>query len=250
VQYDLQLQKGGRLVASEWDSNKNDFTTKEVRVEEFRFHLNDTICLGHGVTLRDIFALISNDLHLFCMNTGCMFLVDLANEALSAPIMCRYDIVALRLGWGAILDVDGGNNFFEYHIDFHGLKQGNKRCGVQFFPANELAAYPIILDERFDILDGQSDKVILETNRKFHLLDVVCGVVDELSYMGSPEIKKFALQEIRDTQWQFTSNSKKIVSMYEEIGRPCTACGEEARYPSFGKPHDICINCFNKMKEN
>ena len=70
-----------------------------------------------------------------------------------------------------------------------------------------------------------------------------------------PDIKSFALQELK----AYAGSDVKICTSEDfdlsaenlaENEKPCRICGEEARSPLFGKPSDICEDCYKKAKEN
>jgi hypothetical protein len=249
--YDLQLKKGGFLVTQEWSVSADDFIERKLGAEDVNFHMNDTICLENGVTLRDIFVLMSKNPYIYSVNSSCPFLDDLIGEALSVPSINEEnnDIAALRLKWLSIIDCDADSSFLNCQMDFHGIGYKKRQHSVQFLPINELVIYPVILDEEFIIIN--ENHILLQTTRRFSLIEMFRGIIEELSYMGPPEIKSFALQEIRDRDWYPTY---KVNNMIEKemvnIDKPCKLCGEESRHPSFGKPPDICANCFRKIKEN
>lgn len=249
--YDLQLQIGGILVTKEWDSELNDFMEFPVEDEDITFHLHDSICLERGVKLRDVFLFISRNLYLFSTTIGCPFLDDLVEEALSSPNIESKGIAVLVLDWAARIE---NKNLISY-VRFYG--KGDKDYPVEFHSVNDLVIYPIILNETFAVMD--EDKVVFQAAKQFSLLEFLKGIVDELSYMGPPEMKKFTLNEIEESINQDGSKIKmfnaedieeKLNEKIASMIKPCKICGDESRSPFFGKPSDICIVCFEKMKEN
>jgi len=255
--YDLQLKKGGILITKDWDPDADDFVEKRLEMEDLSFRLHDTICLENGVTLRDVFMLIVKSSYILSISTCCPFIDDLAEEALTVPKLNEEnsDFAALRLKWRAMIDHDGDGKFFHCHVDFHGIGRKKKQHSIQFSPINELAMYPVILDEEFIITDGDNDDVLLQTTRKFSLTEMLFGIINELAYMGPPDIKNFALQALKahagpDVEICTSEDIDLSVEDFADDKKPCRICGEEARAPFFGKPSDMCRNCFKKTKEN
>jgi hypothetical protein len=110
--------------------------------------------------------------------------------------------------------------------------------------------YPIILDESFVITDGKTGKISFKSIKRFSLSEILSGIIDEISYLGPPELKNLAIQEIKDISQKYRTSGCLSKQIEHSGDKFCTMCGMEARYPSFNKPSDICIDCFKKIKEN
>jgi hypothetical protein len=253
MEYDVQLQNGGILATKEWNSDFNDFIEQPVEDEDLSFYFHSSTCLKHGVKLRDIFTLISRNIDIFSIAIGCPFLDDLVEEALSTPKQNedREGMCALILDWASIIDNDQNDKFLHCRTRFYGI--GTTDYSVEFAPINELAMYPIILNEAFNVMDEET--VVFNTTRKFSLLEVLRGIVDEVAYMGPPDIKQFALKEIQESVDKIKELSeedleKKFDEKIAETEKLCKICQKEARSPHFDKPLDICVVCFNKIREN
>lgn len=258
---DIQLKKGGRLFVKEWDSEENDFVEQEIDDEEFTFHLYDSICLDNNITLRDIFYMIKRNLGACSIAVGCPFLEDLVDEALSTPKRSeeRKGLVALNLSWSVFIEEDDEGQFIIDHISFSGI--GDKEYTLEFTPINELVLYPLMLNEDYIVHDGSIDeKIHLSSRKRFMLIDILRGIVDELSYMGPPDIREFALSELKKNSETdedgipriFTHEDleKRMKKKMEEGKKPCRICGKDARSPDFGKPADVCPDCYKFIKEN
>jgi hypothetical protein len=258
---DLQLKKGGRLFIKEWDGEESDFVEQEVDVEEFAFHFYDSICLDKDIKLRDVFLMAKQNLAACSMSVGCPFLDDLIDEALATPKKNKNKsgMVALRLAWSVFIEEEDEGESILDHISFHGI--GDKEYALEFTPLNELALYPLIIDEDYVVYDSREDeKIHLSTKKKFTLIDLLRGIIDELSYMGPPDIREFALAELQKSAEKDKDGMPKLFT-HEELERrlkekmeknkkPCRICGEDARSPDFGKPDDICPRCYKNIKEN
>jgi hypothetical protein len=202
--------------------------------------------------------MIKNNLYPCIIVTGCPFLDDLMEEALS-PSKKNEEysgLVALILSWETFIEEEDEGSSVIDHISFCGI--GDKDYALEFTPLNMLSTYPIITNEEYKIRSGSTDEIYFSTIRKFSLIDVLRGIVDELSYMGPPDIREFALMELRkDVENDglpklFTpedlENRRK--ERMEKSKKPCRICGEDARSADFGKPDDICPKCYKEIREN
>lgn len=255
---DLQLKKGGKLFVKEWDTEENDFIEQEIDAEEFMFHLYDSIYLDKGITLRDIFFMVKQNIEICAITVGCPFLDDLVYEALATPKKNkdRDGMVALMLSWSVFIEEE--QSILD-HISFYGI--GDKEYALEFVPLNELSMYPLIIDENYIVYDGTENKKIhLSTQKKFVLIDILRGIIDELSYMGPPDIREFALAEIQKSADKnedgipriFTTDDleRRLKEKMEKNEKPCSICGKDARSPDFGKPANFCLKCYREIKEN
>jgi hypothetical protein len=240
MEYDLQLRKGGSLFIKEWKSNKSDYIENEILPKDFIFHSYDTICLGKNVTLRDVFLLIRKNIFVFSILTGCPQLNLLVEEALSvSDVNEDEEIIILKLR--RIVTIQRGVIYFDYN--FEGLGK-NKHYLLDFIPINRLVFYPIILDEGFIIED--SDKIThFKTNKLFTLAEMLNGIIENLSYMGPPNLKDFMLDDIKNSDiiqdHDLFVNNKKF---------SCYICGSDSRSQCFEKPSNMCEKCFRKIREN
>lgn len=256
MSYDLQLKKGGFLITNEWDTDLADYLEQMVDDDELFFHLHDSICLDNNINLRDMFLLVSKNIDTFSTAVGCPFLDDLVNEALSAKVVNKEkeDLGHLELGRTAVLD----KGKLYIYMDFSG-KGIEETWAIEFSPINELTSYPIILNEDVFIEGGKGD-VVFQFKMSFTLLELVKGIIDELSFVGPPNIKAFALKELKDRSDDITSGNvktysheevmKKLEGQKERHKMPCKVCGDDARSSHFGKPSTICYKCYRKIKEN
>jgi len=256
MSYDLQLRKGGSLVTNEWDADFADYLEQIIDDDELLFHLHDSVCLDKNTTLRDIFLLVSKNIETFSTAVGCPFLDDLVTEALSAKVVNeeKEDLGHLELGRTAVLD----KGELYVYMDFSG-KGVKETWAIEFSPTNELTSYPVMLNEGV-IIENEEGTVIFQFKMSFTLLELVKGIVDELSFVGPPDIKAFALKELKDRSDDITSGNvktysheemmKKLEDQKERYKMPCKICGEDARSSHFGKPSTICYKCFRKIKEN
>ena len=112
----------------------------------------------------------------------------------------------------------------------------------------------MLLDEDYVIMGD--DKINIITKKKFTLFNFVRGVIEELSSIGPPDIRNFAIKELENDNESslkiFTTEEleKKLKERMNKTKKPCKICGEDSRSPEFDKPKDICIKCYKGLKEN
>jgi len=260
MNYDLQLRKGGKLFTSEWNIQEKNYMEREILQEDLLSHLYDSICFGKNITLRDIFLFMSRNVSAFSAVVACPFLEDLIEEALAEPkIDEERDIAILKLS--RVLTVEDGklNSYFE----FYGV--GKKECyALEFTPINELALYIIVLDEEIVIEDVDDNKIYLKAKKTYTLADILIGIIDELAFMGPPDVREFAFEELKKRCEEITPDDKvenyrtftaedfnrKIKEEKEKNKVPCRICGEDSRSQYFEKPENMCKKCFKNIREN
>lgn len=254
MSYDLQLRKGGLLITNEWDSDIRDYLEQIVDNDELIFYLYDTICLDRNINLRDIFLMISRNIEAFVSAIGCPFLEDLVKEGLSPRISNRKkdDMGHLELGRSA--SFSEGKLYL--YTDFCG-KGLEETWAIEFSPINELSFYPIVINEKV-IVEDDSGNNVFQFNMPFTLLDFVKGIIDELSFVGPPDVKSLALKELKNRAESAVSGKgcdleeikEKLEDRKNRYKITCIVCGKDARSPHFHKPPTMCYECFRKTKEN
>ena len=244
--YNLQIGKLGSLVCREWDIDSHNFKNLEIIPENYLFHMDDTVCIKEGVTLKDIAILLQNDLELFSVITSCPYLDFLVNCIVSSPVT-KSDLYAVEIKWKVISDrqEEGGPFLFEivecYGVGSKGAKQ------LSFYLLNEIAHLPIILNEEYLIQDMETEKPIFSNRKKYRLGDLLKNIVFEL---GLP------IQDEDDVKMENMVNNtinnlqKEYDIIIEENPKPCKYCGSDTRSFLFDKPNDICDKCFIKNKDN
>jgi len=260
--YDLQLRKGGVLVAKEWDLNARDYIERPIENEDVIFHLGDSVCLDRGVVLMDLFSLISRDVELWSIITSCPFLDEFMEEAKLPPVRDEdvKDIAFLELGWRSYITAQNGRNFITECADFHGMGS-DKIYAVEFTPLNKLISLPFILNEEYKIFDDSDDECEkFSAYKKFSLGRMVKEVVFELSFVGPPSEKSATFEEIKQRHQKFQDGEsegisweeveKKFDKDKEKYAKPCKKCGKDSRSPTFNKPPGICDECFKRIREN
>jgi hypothetical protein len=256
LHYDVQLQARGRLVRMEWDRSSGLPVECEVPPDEFPCHLHGHVCLARNVLLGDLLALVSYGKDMFSCLTACDCLDELLDEqAKGTPV----EMVALEFAWSAELVPVGQTAVLDSSVEFYGIGKDGERLGLEFTPACHLAGLPIVLNEAFNIHEGAKGS-IFSTTRRFTLLDIVSSSIGELTFLGSPEERDEALDDLNerirsadDGEFHTVDEVRAEWERRSEEDRsrfPCRMCGSDSRCACFGKPEGICHACFGAMKEN
>lgn len=253
MNHEMQVKKGGIVVINEWDDEIKKFVERVIQPDEIINVLNNYVCITPDLTLRDLFYLMSKNITVFSIVSGCDFLDRLVAEALSEPVEDYNDISFLELRRVATIN----NSDLYFYFDFSG-KNNNDSYGIEFSPINSMCRFPIVLNENVLFLEkNYCIKKEFNLNMSFTLAELIRGVVEELSFAGTPETKTFAreclsdvVNEIDNKKIKFEEIKTNIAKIENEGIIPCKMCGGDARSCSFGKPEDICENCFDKIKEN
>jgi hypothetical protein len=259
--YDLQLQKGGKLVTLEWSEEDDDFVEIELEPMEYLFFANNTICLD-SISLRDVFLLMEKDIEFFSILTYCPFLDDLINEGLSQKTDAN-NISLLELRRKSSLQKDGDKNYIHKRMDFYG-KGHDETFALDMMQTNNIAHLPLFINEDVNVMDELEENTVFSFSEKFTLSEFVYGLVYELTTFGHPEERNFQKNILFDRldEENLSELSGMPLSEFKEIleekinqkitsGKiPCVICGNDSRSQHFNKPKDMCFTCFLKSQEN
>lgn len=259
--HDLQLRRGGRLARMEWSDEAEAHVEIFVHPDEFPAFLDATACIADEVSLRDIMVLIEKRRDLFADMAACGCIPDLLAEMRGETEKEGVDDlpVALEMGWSAIV-VDG---MFQFSPLFIGRTADGEPVDLAFAPLSWIADLPVMLDETFIVVDDdEPEEAVFASRRMMTLLDVVRGILDELTQLGNPEEKQQAVDELK-AAIRGIENGEEAGYTAEEVMEhaalqaeearkrfPCRVCGEDSRCACFGKPRGLCHDCFVNMKES
>ena len=266
--YELQLRKNGVLFSKDWSVVDRDYIEEEVEDFDLIFNLDGTVCLESGVTLKDIFMFISQNIEIWSVVTSCPFLEEMVSEVMRPFSHDKDldDISFLELGWTALISANAEEEgeFLNEDSYFHGVSFLDVH-DVGFIPLNKISQIPIIINERYTILNSEKEK-LLETKKKFTLSELIDGIILELALNGPPDMRDEILGDDEDTceYYNDTLSSEPFEFGYKVFNdleidkkingskyeKPCKNCGKDSRSSMFGKPNDICVACFKKIKEN
>lgn len=245
--YNLQLKKNGILVTKIWDNKLHDYIECEIKDEDLIFYIDDFICLDKEITLKDLFSLISKNIKLWSIFTSCLFLDKLIEEVMLPINPQGEDILFLELSW----EVKKHKQYIFDNTYFYGVGIDGTYA-IEFTSLNKLAYLPLVINEKYIIQDNE--KEILVTSKLFTLGEFVKGIIFELSFIGPPRAKKefckklYNMDDMKTISWE--DAEKEFEEIDKKYKRSCKICGNDARSKMFNKPHDICEECFVKVKEN
>lgn len=259
IHHAIQLQHSGRLVRMEWNKELERNVEYIIPSNELVYHLHDSICFADGVTLRDLFRLMTRDSNLFMMLTACDCFMEIVDE-LKVEATSVKEMTALELAWRVEIESLDTTTVIDTAVEFYGLGDEGQ-VGLEFTSVAHLADCLILLNEVFNVRDETNhDKVVFSTTRKFTLLEVVCGVIEELTFFGSPKKRDEALADLHNRVATVDKGKlytiEEIKAKWERFAEenkkrfPCRMCGKDSRCACFGKPSDICHNCFINIKKN
>jgi len=264
--YDLQLKRGGNLVCMEWSRENERYEERILDSEEIPFHLTSTLCTERGATLRDILRVTGRHPEIFAAVTDCPALqmfVDEAFEDRGEDECCCGSLMALELGWVALADAENGEIVLYEHMNFQGRAHDGDAIGLEFSHVGDLADVPIEIDDTMMVREGSNaENILFSARRPMTLEEVARGIVGELAFFGTPENRAKEAEGLKRAVEEVDSGSAKLYSLEEVMSRiearadgekrkfPCRKCGKDSRCACFGKPADICHECFTKMEED
>jgi len=185
---DLKLIKGGKIVVREWELEEQKYYWKEVDLEseEFVEYIYYPIELEPNLNLRDVFLLISKNIKLFSIVSGCSYLEELVNEALGQPETFNNDIIGLLL----YRQTEIRENELIMCVSVCGLTTGDKTIPIESVPVNTLVIYPIIDCNKLII----EEKVSLPL--PFTVNDVIRGIVESFTAYGPPSLRDILIDVV------------------------------------------------------
>lgn len=214
----LVLRKGGLLSRIRWKYDEaqsvGSWVEKDVTADSHR-HLFDLARLEPGFTLGDLFRLIQANPALYpILGNWCEEIISSAQtqapaesapDSLSDPDAIEF----LELYWMAELDEAQSSLDGLSRPQFHGLgfplesprdgfPVGDRiPWGLMGSEPGDLLGVPLILRPTMILCDASHRQPPLEIPaRTFSLGDILNGVIWELSFLGSPEMRRAATQEI------------------------------------------------------
>lgn len=220
---ELSITPGGKLIYKHRDKELDGSHASHKL-------LFDTCHIEEGVTLRDIFTLVSANISKLGPILG-KWTKDYVAEALSEPPE-EHDsqLERLELYWvyeqwdqGAEGEVtlegtdlprlhgigaDDGGSTVQYAIDFTRL--------------NALARLPVVLNREVTLYSHKKGAPVNETKLgtcEFTLADILIGIYWEVSFHGSPKARDKRLKEIEDSAARIKSGEETLIPL-EDIFPP------------------------------
>ena len=176
----VYLRRGGMLL----DEHGNDVTCNS------KDYLFKNCTLDDGVTLNDIFVLIEKNKNVFANivgNRGVGMVIDALTAYL--PNLILDDVRNIELHWVIRCDDLSGTSGIEFPL-VDGVDHDNKYVGIEALPPSYLLNTPVILGDKLVICEhhiGESSEEKILNNPMYTLIDVVYGIVFELTFFGGGE---------------------------------------------------------------
>jgi hypothetical protein len=248
--YDLQLKKGGKIIAKIWDPRIKKSVEREIDYDDLNFHIYDTICVERGFTLKDALFLFSRDVELFSVLASCPFLDDLIKEGCAPTKNSKLrdeGLSALVVRWIACND----SEYLGIYPTLFGVGL-DKEYSLSFSSLNEISMLPLVLEENFVIHQADTEKELFSSVKPFTLLEFSKAIFDEFMNWP-PDMREMIQDELSqdypiDSEEELKEKVKRIVN--ERKSEQCKVCKAEINTSAFGKPDNICTTCFSKLKEN
>lgn len=193
----LRLCPGGILYYGRHESGEQG-SVLEVTDEMYRF-LMYTCELDENFTLKDLFILIDKHLDILEPVVG-NWIRELSQE-IAKPAECLPgEIDFLNLYWDIQTDDAFGTNGFEYP-SFDGVSLDGQTYALDFANLDSLSHLPIRLQPDANVRGN--DTVLVLKKVPFTLMDIIYGVVWELSFYGSPVQRGEKLEKLQQAADEF-----------------------------------------------
>ena len=197
----VRIKRGGTVVKVDW--NTDDPT--ETPVEWVPHYLFDHCELEEGVTLRDIFLVLQDQIEIYEITIG-NWVKEIVAEGLSGK-EGKTDLDFLQLTWYLEHDVKKNELTGFIRPDFSGVGKGKDSdttsFAVEFTPTYEMIDLPVKLNPEIHLLREEGRKWENTTHKggAFTLGHVLHGIIWELSFMGGPADRdaqgKFLIEQVK-----------------------------------------------------
>jgi hypothetical protein len=248
----LEIRKGGKLIQTKWvyDRVAKKGEYKEIdRTDTALRHLFDACELAEDVTLEDIFLLLNTELPIFDSIIG-NWCKDIVREGLAGPrkpyVHDEEGIEYLELYYTPEITKNYGDERGDVmhglkRPDFHGIgfvrtkdevdewgtvrhKKGERtNWSICMTPTNEMMNIPVKLNNKVEIYEDDykadvkypAKKVFEFDNPEYTLLDILHGIIWELSFHGGPQTRDQFSKELRQTVDDIKSGKAETVPASE-----------------------------------
>jgi len=209
-----------------WSSNyieKGHEDHEEETVCSFIPYLSNILELEEGLTFQDIFNFIEEDKdiieRIFTSNMGHCPLQYFIDEIKKDGIKDDdEEIEYLEIGWFAVVGEDIENRKeITLEPEIHGIGKGSKAStdlaiDVSLTPLNDLKKFVVKLNNKVELWNQTSLKKDLEGYRQITVHDLLCGILEELTFYGPPKDRDKAFEEMckedgPTTSWEELNDS-------------------------------------------
>lgn len=132
------------------------------------------------------------------------------------------DISGLFLQWA----VDYFQNDITFYVDFHGRSEDGTANSMQFLPMSLYKHILLNIDTNFAIYGSSNEQYreILSAKKRMTLYDCINGLLDEISFYGTPEMRNSTSSELQEQIREIDENPERltIVNLDEFLNRHTT----------------------------
>lgn len=201
----LKISKNGKLYKTSYNSETKKHETEEVS-RYMISHLFENCEIEDKVSMRDIFLLCKNNLPVLSLVIR-NWIEEWVEYGINLPTVenkgTNYnDIEFMELYWTAET-FDGelsGTEFPDFHClayesteDVYEcdriLVEKGKRINYGISSIDHLIDIPLKLNDKFEIYD-ENYKVCFSSKKGYRLIDVIYGIIWEISFHGGPDMVK------------------------------------------------------------
>ncbi|MBS1722736.1 MAG: hypothetical protein JSS66_06975 [Armatimonadetes bacterium] len=217
----LCLLPGGQLLRKKWDGDAGEWKLSCV-TDNACSYLMDDCELDDAVVLRDVYLLIEANMEALRPLLG-NWVQEQCDEALrKEPTRDDEEPMTLELYWHLDVDDELGTTGLAFP-SFHGVSESTM-WALDLSPINNLAPLPLRLSPVLRIVRG-SDIVDELEKPVYSLLHILYGIVWELSFFGSPEMRSASLVELSERISSYESGDR---SEFVQVSVPLTDDTTEA----------------------
>jgi len=238
----LVLKKGGKLIKTAWDKDKEEWGDEDISQAMFispRWLYEVNFYLDTDVTLRDVFLYMNNNPTYWEVLLG-NWAEEYIAEGLKAPSEPKDpNIHCVEMYWMCETSHEDEGvyvicpKFMDMHMpgvwgkdepEIGAKKEDETNYSVMFTPANNLAPYPLKINPEFKIYKDicecknlkKGQEVLFEADiRQPSLFEVLYGIVWELSFCGSPTDRDKEDEKIHQAMQDYKDGKLELIPAEE-----------------------------------
>jgi hypothetical protein len=198
---DVRIVKGGKLSAVRSVEEEDEWKKSKVDLTDYAPNWLFLPCIVNAdVVLRDVYLLLHKHVAAFTEMLS-DHVPKIVEEGLTPYVGEKAPLTFALLSW----EIGYSKTDAEMHLygntlpAFHIFGQSEKeKYDASVYPANQLAELPLRLSNRLIIHKEDTLQEEVFENPEYSLWNILCGIVHELTWLGSPEEKDRKLKEILD----------------------------------------------------
>lgn len=198
---DARIAKGGRLLATRWEEGKEEYKKLSADLTNYAPNWLFLPCtIDDDVVLRDIYLLLEKHKSIFT-DLISDYVPGIVQEGLSPYVGKKGPLSVALLSFEieySPIDADmrlSGNTLPVLHV-LGSSEEERYDAGV--YPADELAELPLKLSKKLSIFRDDPKQNEVFENPEYSLWQILCAIVHELSWYGSPNERDGWLQKMKE----------------------------------------------------